>query len=408
MAINLPSGKEINTSDVLINTLFLGLILPTILSSIFDAAVRVKTNNGYIWVNLNNSNYKKFALTAILISLTLCVIINLLAVSRLTTVKFPLMRSISLLFLIYTVINYLYMPYNWYSYQVLAVCVFWIYGSVSPFSAMSYKGELLLKVLVMSSLLFSVFFSLIFPERSTFSCRSDKCGILGNLWMGFFPHENALGFFAVVTCGLSFMYNQTVARLTVQYVSVFLVLASGSRLALISLSCLFLFKWLNKTILTLIPIAVVLLSVSLLFTTGSSERLTGRGGIWMKIKSNLDESGWFFGQGMRGFQTGESKSVFGFTLVDEQNSVISIVSRYGILGVLLFSLFLSVFFMYRMVIEKRMLILLAVFGVAMISESFAVPTLLNFYTLIYFLCLTRSENDATKSNYEVSGTRFLR
>jgi hypothetical protein len=145
-----------------------------------------------------------------------------------------------------------------------------------------------------------------------------------------------------------------------------------------------------------------------LFTTGSSERLTGRGGIWMKIKSNLDESGWFFGQGMRGFQTGESKSVFGFTLVDEQNSVISIVSRYGILGVLLFSLFLSVFFMYRMVIEKRMLILLAVFGVAMISESFAVPTLLNFYTLIYFLCLTRSENDATKSNYEVSGTRLLR
>jgi len=395
--MKLESGYEqrVNTSDLLINTLFLGLIFPTILSALLDFAVRVKTNNGFIWVNLNSSNYKKLSLVMILLILVGCVVLNLLSISRVNTPKFPLVRAISLLSLIYVVINYLYMPDNWYSYQVITVCVFWVYGIFAPLGSLSQVGETFLKIQISLALSLAALFALAIPSRGVFTCRSDKCGIFGNLWMGFFPHENALGFFSIVCVGLSFLFKRKLARNLIILLATIQIFASGSRLALIALGSLILFNFLNKTLLSIIPMLVMLISLILFLTVDNPLLLTGRGGIWMRVKQRLNSEGWIFGQGMGGFQTGQSKSIFGFTLVDEQSSVVSIISRYGAFGVVFFFLFLGLFFFYREYLEKKMLVLLATFSVAMISESFAVPTFLNFYSFIYFLCLmqTRIERD---------------
>jgi len=395
-----PKAKELNTSDLLINTLFLGLTVPTILSSLFDVALKLKTNNGFIWVNVNNSNYKKISLILILFTLVACVLINLLAISRKSEAKFPLVRSISFLFLLYVGINYLYMPENWYIYQVLAVCVFWVYGIVSPFEPLSILGLKTLKSLVTISVTISFVFALLLPERATFVCRSDKCGVFGNLWMGFFPHENALGFFSVVCFGIAFIFANKINRYAIRASSFLLILASGSRIALICFTCLLFFQFFNKTVITLIPVLVFSVSLILFLNARDYSLLTGRGGIWMRIRSNLADQSWIFGQGMSGFQTGQSKSVFGFTLVDEQSTVVSILSRYGAVGFIFFLVFFMTFYFYRSTLDKRMLTLLSVFSVAMVSESFGVPTFLNYYTFIYFMTLmqtTTTQGDVEKS-----------
>lgn len=364
-----------------------GLILPQFISAAYDRAIRLQTNNGVVWVNLNDSNIKKIVLAVILVLIALNLSSALIENFQSRRTSFVPIRVAATFSLIYLLLNYRLTASGWEIHQVFAALVFWLYMIVSDFRKISNWISNYLKSAIVIALFVNVLFSLFYSSRGTFDCRSDKCGIFGTLWGGFFPHENAFAFFILASLTLSFLFEKKWTQNLFVISCLILLLATGSRMALLGAAVYGLCKFANDSLLGLLPLLFGLVGTFLFIVNSNYNFLTGRGEIWMTIKSQLGSTSWFYGQGMSSFQTGKSRNIFGFALYDEQGTIASQFNRYGIIGVCLFLAFLVAYFMCKDEISRNGKRMLTVLSFAMITESFAMPSVSNFYCFIYFLSL---------------------
>jgi hypothetical protein len=381
------SIENLASTDVLHALMVFGVIFPQFLSATYDRAMRIQTNNGTIWVNLNDSNAKKIVLMIVLVSIAINLTSALIENFSSQRDSFAPIRVIATLSVIYLLLNYRLTASGWELHQVFSALVFWLYFIISDFRIISVWIESYLKYLIVTTFAVNIFFSLAYPSRGTFQCRSDKCGIFGNLWGGFFPHENAFAFFILAAMTLKFIFRTKRSQNIFLGSCVILLLATGSRMALLGALILIICSLAKDTLLSILPVFFALVGVAIFLNNTNPELLTGRGLIWLRIKSQLDSTSWLYGQGMNSFQTGKSKTLFGFALYDEQGTIASQFNRYGIIGVLLFVSFLIAFFICRHEISRNGKIMLVVLTFAMITESFAMPSVSNFYCFLYFLAL---------------------
>ena len=392
-------SSKFSSVDFFHAAMFFGIVLPQLASAAYDQSVRVQTNNGIMWVNLNDSNAKKALLIVILIALAINLSALLIENLFVRNNSFASFRFISALTIPYIFLNYILSPQGWVLHQVIEATVFWLYLLMGSFQTISPKLISILRNIILIAIGITLFYCLLMPNRGTFSCRPDKCGIFGTLWSGFFPHENALGFFFVIVISMSFIFDYGFKKISVQFISLVIILASGSRMAILALLVFLLTRYLSNSFLAIVPFLLYVAGVGLFVFLNNQNSLTGRGTIWMKIKSQLTfNSAWVYGQGINSFQTGKSKSIFGFALYDEQGTIASIFNRYGIIGALLFGAFLFSFYLSRHRIPKIGLSMLVVICFGMISESFSVPSVSNFYSFIYIfaLCLPADQTSDGK------------
>ena len=381
------SIANLASTDVLHASMIFGLIVPQFLSAFYDRAVKVRTNNGTIWVSLNDSNLKKFVLTILLV--LIAVNLSSALLENFTTRKTSLfsIRVVATVAVIYILLNYRLTSSGWELHQVFAAIVFWLYFIVSDFKSVSTWLVKYLRLIIVSAFALNLLFSLFLPIRGTNPCRSDKCGIFGNLWMGFFPHENAFAFFVLASATLKFIFFRKWSQNLFLIFCLILILATGSRMALLGLVILGLCSFINDALLSLLPLFLALIGIALFIVNTSTQFMTGRGAIWNRIKSQLDSTSWIYGQGLSSFQTGKSKELFGFALYDEQGTLASQFNRYGIVGVLIFLAFLFAYFICRNETSRTGKTMLAVLSFAMITESFAMPSVSNFYCFLYFFAV---------------------
>lgn len=400
------SFERLASTDILHAAMIFGLIFPQFLSAAYDRAVKVQTNNGTIWVNLNDSNAKKLVLMGILvfiaINLTAAVIEN---IHTKNSTLVPI-RVVATIAVIYQVLNYRLTSEGWVLHQVFEATVFWLYLVVADFKEISPWLRNYLRNMIVGCLVINIVFSVLIPDRGTFVCRSDKCGIFGSLWNGFFPHENSFAFFILAAMTMKFLFLQKWSQNLFIGSSVLLILATGSRMALIGALLYFICGLLQDRTLSKLPMMFAFLGVILFVNNTNSQFLTGRGEIWLRIKSQLNSSSWIYGQGMNSFQTGKSKSVFGFALYDEQGTIASNFNRYGFIGVTIFISFIVSYYLCREQISRSGKIMLAVITFAMITESFAMPSVSNFFCFMYFVALSIKDRSTDSIVSDLPNSRW--
>jgi len=149
------------------------------------------------------------------------------------------------------------------------------------------------------------------PESSQIPCRTDKCGIFGGLYTGFFATENAAAALVVLLLPAA-VAIQRVPRLLLSFAcSAMFVLASGSRTALINLVIVSIFVVVYRRraakssrndhmkisrIWLLLPVSFFTAS-AYVFTFYSGDQLTGRGRIYSAIREQLSLESLLIGSG---------------------------------------------------------------------------------------------------------------
>lgn len=187
--------------------------------------------------------------------------------------------------------------------------------------------------------------SVLMPALGQLPCRSDKCGLFGSMWTGFFYHENVAATSFIILLPLAVIYRYRWQQAMAVSLVAVLVAGSGSRTAYLALAAavgfLVLYPWwMRSGVPRLVrSLSVVAYALStLLFLDVLPLDLTGRDWVFGAIRDSLTGYGSVFGPG-----SPELSARTGGWIVGEHGLAPHLLLQLGIVGFVLFGMGLIAF-----------------------------------------------------------------
>jgi hypothetical protein len=204
-------------------------------------------------------------------------------------------------------------------------------------------------------------YALIAPDLGQLPCRPDKCGLFDSLLVGFVLHENTAAALIALLIPLIVVQRSLRRSVTSVLISSSLVLATGSRTAMVILviSLVFIPYARHKLGLTgaphlawrVLPLITFLVSTAL-FLFASPTALTGRGLLYWAMREQLHGFALVVGSGS---ETMERAALFmgGFTAIGEHGQAPHLLVLTGVVGWTHFAVALTALAMTRTWTPRR-------------------------------------------------------
>ena len=213
-----------------------------------------------------------------------------------------------------------------------------------------------LDLAIVAALLYSV----LSPRLGQLPCRPDKCGIFGTLLTGFGISENYIGKVVVLLLPTLIAVNSRWRLGKTLGLAALLILATGSRTALISYCIVSLYILYGRhqvcrrnevvhvaLIWRIAPAAFLLVSLQV-FLTAAPTSLTGRGIIYSSIRRELTGYALLLGSGPDTVRRAAEAGLGGSSVpVSEHGQVPHLLVQAGVPGLLLFALAICSFILPR-------------------------------------------------------------
>lgn len=177
-------------------------------------------------------------------------------------------------------------------------------------------------------------------------CRPDKCGIFGNLFVGYLFHENSAARLVVLLIPVAWAVPSRLYLAFTLVSSGVLIAATGSRTSYltygVALAVVIAVRWTQRNgrrdiikvsrLIRAVPLAVLLASL-VLFLFVPSSALTGRGAVYAALREFL--TGWYLVVGPGPNTVSELQ--LGFQLGGEHGQASHLLTQAGVVGLALFT-----------------------------------------------------------------------
>jgi hypothetical protein len=329
--------------------LALAVVLSSLASKVLDGE-RVQVDSHGTWIVLESGNAGGVVGTLLMVLATGCAALGLVTVRRTRPRSSTFAVLVAALIVWWALMVTVFQPSGLQAIQVVtAMC-----GAVLALGVLAAPPTLravqwmdLLRDLTASALLL---FALLVPRMGQLPCRPDKCGIFGNLLIGFTTQENTAAAMIVVLVPLIAIQPSMRRRVFSVSVAALLVLATGSRTGLAVLAVSILYVWYSRrsqragatkphVLWRSLPLGGFLVSTGL-FYFASPEALTGRGLLYAAMRDQLHGVALLIGSGP---QTMARAAFFlgGWTVSGEHGQAPHLLVMTGLVGWSMFAVALG-------------------------------------------------------------------
>lgn len=332
---------------MLLPLLFVVVPLSSAFSAIIDGATKSRDFHGQ-WTWVTTSNYSAL-FTTLLIYIIATISMTIIAKDLLTARRILLMpylpAAVPILLAALYVLRSDYTAALNVIVTVVVIVAVWISG-------IDKRDIHILAAFAVGTGAATVLFAFANPQRAITPCRPDKCTVINGLLTSFFPQENVLAVFMIISLIVVMFGFEGVPRLLGSILLITLVALSGSRtvtvaavvIAILSLAMIHVKSdkgqaWL-RTLSALIAGALFVVSAVLFFVPLDSLALTGRGFIYALLRDYWEQQP-LTGPGRsvldHAFSTSNSAN---YAISHEHGGMPYIIVNGGILGLAFFSYWL--------------------------------------------------------------------
>lgn len=373
-----------STGGLIIVLIAWSIPVSSLIGRVIDKQARLRSESTGEIYYYAASNWSGRAAAIILVA---AIVLALILLARITKALYlsPPTALLLLLILWWSISTFLRPTSEFRDYQqAIVIPILMAAVCISP---PTERTVLRLRTVLLTTLGSTWLFYLVLPDQAASACRVDKCGILGNLLIGYFPQENFLALLLIALMPSIGAFASRGARAAMITLTLTTVLASGGRISLAiglivaalvisqpvgvshtrklprheyTISRYRLVRWL--------PLLALAGSFVLFYTTPPAG-LTGRGAIWMGIREAAAGYGAVFGPGRAALQTIEvSSSSSAFTPQHEHGLAPHLIGQSGYVGLTIMGIALLVLAISRTA-DEALLPVLASLGPAIFLQS---------------------------------------